>query len=410
MLNANGAGDDGRRSTLVMVVHARYPIGEPRVQREARTARDAGWRVKVVCLRDDGEPAREIVDGIEVLRLPVRHQRGASFPSMVREYLGFTWRAAAAVARMRERWQEAVVHVHGPPDFLLVSAIVPKLRGARVVLDIHDLSRHMFSMRFSGLLGRIVYGGLAAIERVACAVADYVITVHEPYRGEINRLGVPASKLAVIMNAVDTGLVERVRGDGFSPSKRSPAFTVAYHGTLVRHYGVDLLIEALGRLRGEVPSLRAVILGEGDMLEELRAQAAALGLGDAIEFSGRYLPIEETLRRVMAADCGVIPNRPSQLNRFALSSKLFEYVELGVPAVVSELETLRAHFEPDEVRFFEPGSIEALSDAVLWVAQHPDEAAEMAARARAHAERYSWERNGARYLELIGSRGGTGGA
>jgi glycosyltransferase involved in cell wall biosynthesis len=390
-------------STLVMVVHARYPIGEPRVQRESRAARDAGWRVLVVCLREPGEAANENVDGIEVMRLPVRHQRGASLAALVAEYLNFAWRAALAVARMPLQWRECVVQVHGPPDFLLVAAVVPKLRGARVVLDIHDLSRHMFAMRFGGLPGRIAYKMLALVERIACRFADHVITVHEPYRREINELGVAAEKLTVIMNAVDGRLIQRVRSNGWLRPEQPPGFTVAYHGTLVGHYGVDLLIESIARLRQHVPSVSALILGEGDMLPELQQRAAELGIRDVVHFSGKYLPIEETLRRVMTADCGVIPNRPSQLNRFALSSKLFEYVELGIPAVVSELETLRAHFEPDEVRFFAPGDVDELSEALLWVAQHPREAAEMAARARAHADRYSWDRNRARYLELLGS-------
>jgi glycosyltransferase involved in cell wall biosynthesis len=97
----------------------------------------------------------------------------------------------------------------------------------------------------------------------------------------------------------------------------------------------------------------------------------------------------------------VIPNRPSRLNRFALSSKLFEYVSLGIPVVVSRLETLAAHFDADEVTFFESGDVEALAEAIAWVAEHPAEARAKAERAQLRAEAYSWSASRARLVETL---------
>jgi glycosyltransferase involved in cell wall biosynthesis len=97
----------------------------------------------------------------------------------------------------------------------------------------------------------------------------------------------------------------------------------------------------------------------------------------------------------------VIPNRRSRLNRFALSSKLLDYVELGIPVVVARLETLAAHFSPEEVTFFEPDDPQALAEAIAWVADHPIEAREKAVLARRRAEEYSWSTSRARLLEAL---------
>jgi glycosyltransferase involved in cell wall biosynthesis len=95
----------------------------------------------------------------------------------------------------------------------------------------------------------------------------------------------------------------------------------------------------------------------------------------------------------------VIPNLPTELNRFALSTKLFEYIELGLPAVVARLETLEAHFGDDEVTFFEPGDATSLAAALRWIAAHPAEAEAKAQRARERvARQYSWALSRARYL------------
>jgi glycosyltransferase involved in cell wall biosynthesis len=383
-----------------MVVHAYYPLAEPRVERQAKAARAAGYHVEVLCLRGDGEPARETVDGISVRRLPLGHVRGAGFARVLLEYLAFTVMAAAVLAVRRTAPQ--VVQVHAPPDFLVAAALPLKLRGARVVTDIHDLSPHLYQARFEpGWRMRLVVGTLRAIERAACAVADSVLTVHEPYGREIVADGVDEGKIAIVMNSADESLIDRVRGRSAGRDTGEGPFTVAYHGTITHWYGVDLVVEALASLGDVAPDARAVILGEGDALAETRAQAVELGVEDRIEFSGRYLPIEDALGQVATADCGVIPNRPSTLNRFALSSKLFEYVALGIPAVVARLDTLAAHFSDDEVTFFEPGDVDSLAEALRWIATNPEAAAQKAERARVRAAVYSWRANAIRYLEAI---------
>ena len=135
---------------LCMVVHGPYPVGEPRVEREALAARQAGWEVEVIAMSREGESLHEIVDGIRVLRAPFSHRRGSGAAATVAEYARFAMFASMRLGRAR---RFDVVHVHAPPDFLVFSAILPRLRGTRVVLDIHDLSSDMFAMRFGSRRG-----------------------------------------------------------------------------------------------------------------------------------------------------------------------------------------------------------------------------------------------------------------
>jgi glycosyltransferase involved in cell wall biosynthesis len=97
----------------------------------------------------------------------------------------------------------------------------------------------------------------------------------------------------------------------------------------------------------------------------------------------------------------VIPNRASQLNRYALSSKLLEYVELGIPVVVAGLPTLREHFAEDEVLFFTPGDADSLAAALLATARDPEAARARAVAAQHRARAYAWEANAARYVRLL---------
>jgi glycosyltransferase involved in cell wall biosynthesis len=384
-----------------MVVHSYYPVGEVRAEREARAAVEEGYDVTVVCLRRPDEPQHEVVDGIRIERLPVQHVRGVGTLRTIREYLDFALRATVAVARIDRRLPVDVTYVHAPPDFLVVAGLLTRLRRRRLVLDIHDLTPHMFDARFApGRRSQLAQRFLYVVERAACAVANEVVTVHGPYRDELAAHGVPAEKITVVMNAPAPESVARARAAAEN-GKRMEGFVAAYHGTVTQWYGVDLLVEAIARLTDRVPGIRGLILGEGDALPEVEALAQRLGVGSRIEFPARLVSQAEAICRVAGASVGVVPNRPTRLNRFALSSKLLEYVSVGVPVVVSRLQTLEAHFGPDEVTFFTPGDPQSLAEAIAWVAEHPEEAREKAVRAERRAERYAWPENRARLLKAL---------
>lgn len=378
-----------------MVVHGPYPLGEPRVEREAVAARDAGWEVDVLAMRRPGELADESVAGVRVRRLSLEHSRGTGLVDTVREYVAF---AAFATLKLADRRRYDVVQVHAPPDFLLAAAFAQRARGARLVLDVHDLSSDMFAMRFGkGAGAQMAERVLRLVERTSTRLADAVITVHEPYRTELARRGTPAQKVAVLMNSVDEGQLPKTNG---APSETA-AFRVVYHGTITPPYGVDLLVSAAAKAAARIPNLTLEVYGEGDGLAAVERLAAEVGPAGLLYASGRYLPHREVLARVSGAAVGVIPNRPTQLNRFALSSKLFEYVALGIPAVVAELPTLRAHFSDDEVHFFRAGDDSALAEALIDIAVNPDDARRRAQNARRRYEAYRWPNQAQRYVALL---------
>ena len=197
------------------------------------------------------------------------------------------------------------------------------------------------------------------------------------------------------MNTVDERLLP-------TPAERSrDAFRVVYHGTVTPHYGVELLVGAAVAARSAVPDLRLEIYGDGDSVENVLACAAAEGFGDRLLHLSE-LPRPEVLRRINGASVGVVPNLPTRLNRFALSTKLFEYVALGIPAVVADLPTLRSHFSPDEILFFRAGDSNDLARAIVQVAQDPAAAQTRAAAAlRRSAEEYSWDQSAAKFVAVL---------
>jgi glycosyltransferase involved in cell wall biosynthesis len=378
-----------------MVVHGPVPP-DPRVERAIRVAIREGWEVDVFATRQAGQREREVVEGATVKRLPISHRWGGSGLQVLGEYISFTILAAMKVAASSVRRSYTAVHIHNPPDFLISAGIWPKLFGAKLILDVHDLAPDMFAMRFgdrrvASLADRI----LRLIERGASRLADFVITVHEPYRRELVTRGVPRRKITVVMNTVDEPPV-RTR-----EITRGRDFRIVYHGTLTPPYGVHLLVEAAAMLVEAVPNLRVEIYGDGDRLEEIRSLAHEFGIPDRVHFSGRFLPRVEVLDRIGSASAGVVPNLPTPLNRFALSTKLFEYVTLRIPVVVADLPTIREHFNDTEVLFFRAGDSASLANALLELRRQPETGAERAEAALKRYEEYQWPVQASRYAQLL---------
>jgi glycosyltransferase involved in cell wall biosynthesis len=379
---------------LLMLLHGYFP-DEPRVAAEARAARDGGFEVHVIAMRRSGEAAEEVVEGVVLRRLPVEHHRGSGLLGTVREYGLFTVLAAVEAARKSGRRFD-VVQVHNPPDFLVLAAVVPRLRGARILLDVHDLASDMFAMRFERLPGaRTADRVLRALERWAAHRSDAVLTVHEPYRRELIKRGVAAETITVVMNSLDESLLPAEPVE-----ERNGGFVVFYHGTVTPHYGVPLIVDAAAEAARRVPGLRVEIYGDGDAVPELERRAREYGIQDRLTVTG-YVPQAEVLRAAQAASVGVVSNLPTRLNRFALSTKLLEYVALGVPVISAELPTIREHFSDDEILFFRPGDASALAAAIEQVAADPAAAASRAAAARRRYEEYRWHHSASSYLGVL---------
>jgi glycosyltransferase involved in cell wall biosynthesis len=378
---------------LCMVLHGPYP--DPRVAREASVAVEDGYTVEVVAMRRSGEPAREIIDGVRVIRLSVAHVHGAGIGRMIVEYLLFTALAAGVVGMRAIKRRYDIVQVHNPPDFLVVAAMVPRLFGSRVILDIHDRSPDMFKMRFPGRAGTVARVVLEHLERLATAFADSVVTVHEPYLRELVARGTPPKKVTVVMNSVDEKLLPSARRHTTS------GLRVTYHGTVTPHYGVHLLLDAVAEAADQGLDVHVEIIGGGDSIPALKERVAALGLSDRVTIEGRFLPHKVVLERINGTSVGVVPNLPIPLNRFALSSKLFEYVAMGVPVISAALPTICEHFDESEVLFFRPGDATSLAAALMETAADPDGAAARAAKARLRYSAYSWQVNASRYRALL---------
>ncbi len=387
----------GRRAKRVCIIRHSYYPADDRPRREAEALRDAGFFVEVICLRGPGERAEEEIDGVRVVRVPLGRKRGSQLRYLA-DYSAFFAAASLFVARRHLRWPYGVVQVNTLPDALVFAATVPKLMGAKVILDMHELMPELYATKY-GLSDRNpLVKVIATAERLASTFSDAIITVSDMARAHLVARGIPDDKLVVVMNSPDERYFRRRPG---RPALDDGNLRIVSHGTLVERYGFDTTIAAVRILREYFPNIRLTIYGEGEFEPRLKNLTMSLDLVDHVEFGG-FLPLHELGAAIAEAHVGVAANKIDDFTRFILPTKLLDYVMTAVPAVVTKSPAVTAYFDDSCVSFARSGDPADLARAIRRLATDLEAAEAMANRAAArYIDVYGWERMKARYVDLV---------
>lgn len=382
-----------------MVVYAYYPLGETRVQREAEALVSHGFEVDVICLRDKAsEAAQEDVNGVHVYRLPIERLKRDSFAKLFWDYLVFFIVAMFAVSRLHVTKRYQVIQIHNLPDFLVFCAWLPKLMGAAIILDLHDLMPEFYTSR--GGRDKNSRGARLVMwqEKVSCRFADHVITVTELWRQTLIARGVPAEKVSVVMNVADDRIF---CGQAAHKGVSNGHFKLVYHGLQVQRYGLDLVLQAIARLRTEIPNIQFLLHGNGEYHRTLQRMATELNVDELVAFSKHFVDVSELPILISKADIGVVPYRRDNFTDGILPTKLMEYVAVGLPVIASRTPVIETYFDETMVEFFTADNVDELVACIRKLYRDPVRRAALVQNANRFNEQYNWTKLGGEYAALV---------
>jgi glycosyltransferase involved in cell wall biosynthesis len=327
----------GRRA-LILVEDLPVPF-DRRTWSQARTLKEAGWRVTVVCPKGDGARRwHERIDGIAIFRYPLP-TTAAGLVNHLAEYV-VAMPASLILALLAWRGRRLdVVHACNPPDFFFPIGRLFRALGSAFIYDQHDLAPEVYVAQ-GGRRGGAVHRFLLWSERLTYRSADVVIATNQTYRRfAVERGGVVPDRVHVVRSSPDPGRIFPVDPD--PALKHGRPYLVSYLGTMGPQDGVDLFVDAarlvLTRMPGQV---QFVAMGGGNQLEALRAMVARRGLAGEIEFTGRIS--DEQVRRTLAtSDLAISPDPANDFNEYCTMNKTLEYMAMGVPVAAFDLEETR---------------------------------------------------------------------
>jgi glycosyltransferase involved in cell wall biosynthesis len=379
---------------FLMIAYTTY-MHDGRVKRHAEALAERGDHVDVVCLATEAQP---ITNGVNVIGLEMPRYRGESKSAYLRSYTRFFAMAAqrALTMSLKERYDAVIVCTM--PDAVVVCAILPKLLGSKVVLDVHDTMPELFHDKFGGARGAAGAKLLMLEERISSWWADRVLAVHDLHRDRLQQAGVAAKKIHVVMNSPDTRIFN-LHKNGDSPPNE---FTLMCHGTVTQRLGLDIAISAVASLRSEIPELRLKVIGEGDRLAHARTLVDKFGMHNRVSFMD-LVPVEKLPSLLVKADVGLVPYRPSSATHLMLPVKLLDYATLGIPVIAARLRTVEHYFGDGAVELFEPANVADLARAIRRLYQYPNLRAQLVERARQALDALNWQNQRTEYYRAIDS-------
>lgn len=353
-------------------VHSGYTFRTASIL-DAQRAR--GWQVAAVTspkheasLRSDA-PALEEIGG-------VRYYRTGATPSSRLPFIGERVLIDALARRIAEAAaveSPELLHAHSPVLTALAALRVAKRLGIPVVYEIRAFWEDAAVDHRTYAEGSWKYRLTRAAETWACRRVDRITVLCSGLEDDLAARGIPRERMTVIGNGIDLARFapaapdEEYRDRWNLRGKR----VVAFIGSFYRYEGLDLLLAAFARLRERFPDLVVLLVGGGEMEEELRDRARELGVSDGVVFSGR-IPHERIPGVYALADVLAYPRYSMRLTQLVTPLKPLEAMAMRKAIVASDVGGHRELIQDGRTGvLFRPGDAESLAEALARLLGDP---------------------------------------
>jgi glycosyltransferase involved in cell wall biosynthesis len=370
------------------------------VRRYVKSLLKTGASVDVICPSQDFDVVFEASDQIRVHTIPIRHVDKSQIIYIIEYLFSFMlYFIRLSILHIQNRYQ--VIHVHNMPDFLIFAAIIPKIMGTPLILDIHDPMPEVLISKYGEQPKQLLLSLIKLQEKLSCWLADEVITVNSICERNLINRGIPPRKLTVVHNYPDTAIFDRslYLHESNSPRKN---FTLIYPGTLAPRYGLETVIRALPQLKTNIPEIRLLIFCPNTPYKDVLARLAdRLGVLSYIEMRP-LIKNEEVACQLIKADIGIYPAIKDVHMSLATPTKVLEFSAMGIPIISSRLEMVEEIFGDTAVMFFESGNVSQFAVCVIELYKNPALRQKYAANAyQIFIEKLSWHHEFLAYLEIL---------
>jgi glycosyltransferase involved in cell wall biosynthesis len=394
--SANSTTATRKPMRACMLTYSFYE-SDARVQQYTSALVDRGDTVDVICLKREGLPSREVLNGVNVYRIQKRKRNEKGQLAYAFKILLFLFRSAVFITRKHLGQPYELMHIHNVPDFLIFAAFVPKLTRTPMILDIHDILPEFYASKFKSKRNSLVFKLMVIIEKVSTAFSDHVIIANHIWYERITSRSVQRDKCTPILNSPSPLF--------FSPHQKSRTdgkFIMMYPGTLNWHQGLDIAIRAFARVTDQMPEAEFHIYGEGPDKDSLKTLTKMLGLDGSVIFK-EFVPTRQIVQLMAEADVGVVPKRASLFGNEAQSTKIMEFMALGIPVIAPDVKISTYYHDASRVKFFKAENDADLAQCMLLLWREPHIREQLSQNALAHARQNSWAVKSKGYLDLVDS-------
>ncbi len=308
---------------VAMIMHDFYPsIGGAQTHTLAlsRALQTRGVDVMVVTRPHPGTPAYEEVQGIPTYRVGMAGGRTIA---------GLSYLAAGLALLVREQRRYQILHCHQMISPMTLALMARALPGKRLVINPHGRGPRGDVAKLTRL--RPVTGKL----RVAAALrwGDAFVAIARDIHDELRAMGVPEMRIWDVTNGVDVERFTPASLDERMALRRQLGLPdgrlVVFVGRLTVAKALDVLLHAWAQRDATLADVRLVIVGDGELRDDLVRQTHALGIEGSIIFTGGT---NDTASYLRACDVFVLSSRTE-----GMPIALLEAMACGLPCVATRV-------------------------------------------------------------------------
>jgi glycosyltransferase involved in cell wall biosynthesis len=350
---------------IAMILDEEYPY-DPRVQNEALSLLENGCSVHLLCFDYKGLPASEIIHGMKVTRIKTTklHRK---FSALAYTLPVYKWMLRGKIRKFLLEGNFDAVHVHDMAIGNIVLKASKNLFLSRI-LDLHEnrpeiMKYYEHVKSFPGKI--LIYPSVwKRWEKRLVRRYDKVVVVTPEARQAIcSAYKIPEGKIIVFPNTVSPSFYAEYDVNENIIERFSKDYVLLYIGNTGARRGLETAVKALKRLRKPIPNCKLVILGKSTNDANLKKLAAGLQVEERISFEG-FLPMELFHSYILASDVCISPLTRNLHHDTTLANKIFQYMSMGVPVLVSDSTA-----QKNIVQIAEAGLIHKAEDADDFASQ-----------------------------------------
>lgn len=380
---------------VCMLVYSFYET-DTRVMQYVNSLISRGDEVDVIALRLPGQSKCEVIDGAQVHRIQTRRVNERGRLSYAYRLLRFCILSGFILSWKHLLNRYKLIHVHNVPDFLVFSAVFPRILGTPVILDIHDLLPEMYADKFSVSKDSLIFKAMLVVEKLSIGFSSHTIIANHIWHERLLSRSVRPEKLTTMRNYPDPQIFHP-----FPKDTNNKRFLIVYPGSLNWYQGVDVAIKAFARVANRMPEAEFHIYGEGAAKQSFMQLANTLGIRDRVLFFP-FLPAKEIAKVMASADLAIEPKQArSAFANEAASMKILEFMAVDVPLLVSRTRIHSYYFDDSMVRFFTPHDDAELADYILQLYKDANLRQQFVANARTYVNKNNWNVKKREYLLLV---------
>jgi glycosyltransferase involved in cell wall biosynthesis len=385
---------------ICMLAYSFYE-NDNRMRRYAEALSCRGDKVDVVALNHKGFKSFDVLNGVNVYRIQNRtvDEKGP-FSYFFKLFL-FLLNSTFFITKLhlfKNRYD--VIHVHSVPDSEVFATIIPKMLGAKIILDIHDIVPELYASKFGKGKDSWVFKVLHFIEKISIMFSDHVIIANHIWEKTLLSRSIKREKLSVFLNYPDKQYF--VKNENLKKSEDiKNVIKVVYPGTLNWHQGLDVAIKAIDKIKNYPTKIELHIYGNGKEKQNLINLSNSLNLSDIVFFK-EPVSLENVPKILLDADIGIVPKRKEDsFGNEAFSTKILEFMSLGIPVVVSDTKIDKFYFKDDQVQFFKSGDVDDLAEKLLLLIDNKGLRDTLVNNSFEHLKTFNWEIHKLRYFEIV---------